>query len=89
VAFDHPDVPGLFQSQVRVHSVSWTGEPVSGARRIEGRVRYRDPRVPLAFEPDGDGTATVRFESPQRALAPGQVLALYEGERLLGGAIYA
>jgi tRNA-uridine 2-sulfurtransferase len=89
VAFDHPDAPGLFQSEVRVHSTSWTGAPLSGASTIEGRVRYRDPRVPLTFESEGGGTALVRFASPQRALAPGQVLALYEGDRLLGGAIYA
>jgi tRNA-specific 2-thiouridylase len=89
VAFDHPDAPGLFQSQVRVRSISWTGEPVERAGPLEGRVRYRDPRVPLLFEPDGGGTGLVRFRSPQRALAAGQVLALYEGERLLGGAVYA
>jgi tRNA-specific 2-thiouridylase len=35
-----------------------------------------------------DGTATIRFRTPQRALASGQILALYEGEQLLGGAVY-
>jgi tRNA-specific 2-thiouridylase len=89
VEFDRADAPGLFQTEVRVHSISWTGEPVSAARDLEGRVRYRDPRVPLSFEPSGDGAALVRFRSPQRALASGQVLALYDGSRLLGGAVYA
>jgi tRNA-specific 2-thiouridylase len=89
VGFDHPDAPGLFQSEVRVHSLSWTGAPVLEARTLEGRVRYRDPRVPLHFDPQGGAAALVRFERPQRALAPGQVLALYEGERVLGGGIYA
>ena len=88
VAFDHPDAPGLFQTEVRVHSLSWTGAPVEGACSIEGRVRYRDPRVPLEFIPEGGGTARVRFRSPQRALASGQVLALYDGPRLLGGGVY-
>ena len=89
VSFDHPDAPGLFQGEVRVHSLSWTGEPVLAARPLEGRVRYRDPRVPLDFVPEGGGTALIRFGRPQRALASGQVLALYEGTRLLGGAVYA
>ncbi len=89
VAFDHADAPGLFQSSVRVHSLSWTGERVDRARRLEGRVRYRDPRVPLEFEPEAGGWATVRFEEPQRALAPGQILALYDGPRLLGGGVYS
>ncbi len=89
VGFDHPDAPGLFQSQVRVHSLSWTGSPVQEARSLEGRVRYRDPRVPLHFEPEGGATGLIRFAGPQRALAAGQVLALYQGERLLGGGVYA
>ena len=89
VGFDHPDAPGLFQSEVRVHSLSWTGEPLASARRLEGRVRYRDPRVPLAFHPEGERGALVRFDRPQRALAQGQVLALYDGPRLLGGGVYA
>jgi tRNA-specific 2-thiouridylase len=89
VAFDRPDAPGLFQSEVRVHSLSWVQGPVEGEASLEGRVRYRDPRVPLRFVPEGRGTALVRFASPQRALAPGQVLALYDGDRVLGGGVYA
>jgi tRNA-specific 2-thiouridylase len=89
VAFDRSDAPGLFQSEVRVHSLRWTGTPVPESRSLEGRVRYRDPRVTLDFEPEGGGTALVRFRQPQRALASGQILALYDGTRLLGGAVYA
>ncbi|MDP3070711.1 MAG: tRNA 2-thiouridine(34) synthase MnmA [Opitutaceae bacterium] len=89
VAFDHPEAPGLFQHEVRVHSLSWIGDPIDTPRALEGRVRYRDPRVPIEFIPEGGGTALVRFSTPQRGLASGQVLALHEGERLLGGGIYA
>ena len=88
VAFDHPEAPGLFQREIRVHSLSWTGDPVTSAQPLEGRVRYRDPRVALDFLPEGGGTALVRFREPQRALAGGQILALYQGERLLGGGVY-
>jgi tRNA-specific 2-thiouridylase len=88
VAFDSPEAPGLWCSEIRVHGLSWTGLPLTQACRIEGRVRYRDPRVGMSFEPGADGSATVRFEKPQRALASGQVLALYDGERLLGGGVY-
>jgi tRNA-specific 2-thiouridylase len=88
VAFDGPDAPGLFQREVRVHALSWVGEPIGAARRLEGRVRYRDPRVPLEFIPEGGGTALIQFDTPQRGLAGGQVIAFHEGERLLGGGIY-
>ena len=89
VAFDHPDAPGLFQHEVRIHSLSWTGMPITAPSTLEGRVRYRDPRVALDFTPEGGSTALIRFHEPQRALASGQILALYEGERLLGGGVYA
>jgi len=89
VAFDRPEAPGLFQSEARVHSLSWTGAPLTAAAAVEGRVRYRDPRVALEFVPEAGGTARVRFREPQRALASGQILALYDGARLLGGGVYA
>ena len=96
VAFEGPDAPGLFTTEARVHSLSWIGAPVTGPRLLEGRVRYRDPRVQLEFTPGAQGppsgpgsSATIRFRVPQRALAPGQILALHDGERLLGGGVYA
>jgi len=88
VAFDHADAPGLFVSEIRIHALSWIGDAVSTSRWLEGRVRYRDPRVALEFIPESGGTALIRFREPQRALASGQILALYDGERLLGGGVY-
>ena len=88
VAFDAADAPGLFQSEARVHSLQWNAVPITTPRRLEGRVRYRDPRTAIEFIPGSDDTALVRFDEPQRGLASGQILALYEGERLLGGGVY-
>jgi len=73
---------------VRVQALSWIGEPVTTTRELEGRVRYRDPRVAMRFEPQPDGTALVHFREPQRGLAAGQILAIHDGERLLGGGVY-
>ncbi|CAM2991652.1 tRNA 2-thiouridine(34) synthase MnmA [Rariglobus hedericola] len=88
VAFDAADAPGLFQTEVRVHSLQWNASPVTSVQRLEGRVRYRDPRVAIEFIPEGGNTALVRFEEPQRGLASGQILAIHDGERLLGGGVY-
>ena len=88
VAFDHEDAPGLFQSEVSLHGLHWTQGPVTVESRLEARVRYRDPRVPIRFIPEGPGTARVIFETPQRALASGQIMAIHDGERLLGGGVY-
>lgn len=88
VAFDAADAPGLFQTEVRVHSLQWNTAPITALRRLEGRVRYRDPRVAIEFIPEEGNTALVRFDTPQRGLASGQILALHDGERLLGGGVY-
>ena len=42
----------------------------------------------ILFKPKGNNEAQVAFNHPQRALAKGQVIALYDGEKLLGGGIY-
>jgi len=89
VAFDGPEAPGLWTNECHVHSVSFIGDPVTVQRRIECKVRYRDPRVFIEFAPGPDRIAAVRFEQPQRALASGQIMALYDGEQLLGGAVFA
>ncbi len=100
VAFDGPEAPGLWTRECRVHSLSFTGEPITRPCRLEARVRYRDPRVPIEFIPEVERvdlnalpaqpvSAGIKFDAPQRALASGQVLALYDGERLLGGGVFA
>ncbi|MEI6107794.1 MAG: tRNA 2-thiouridine(34) synthase MnmA, partial [Opitutae bacterium] len=88
VAFDGPLAPGLWTSECRVHSLSFIGEPIPTARRLECRVRYRDPRVAIEYSPDEPSTALIKFTQPQRALASGQIMALYDGEKLLGGAVF-
>ena len=88
VAFDGPEAPGLWAGECRVHSVSFLGEPITAPRRIECRVRYRDPRVVCEFTPEAGNAAHIRFAQPQRALAPGQIMAFYDDEKLLGGAVF-
>jgi len=119
VAFDEADAPGLWTNEAHIHSLSFINEAIIEPVRIEARVRYRDPRVPIYFTPlpeketlieptrtpnhegcaaSGDAIspacmsaprrAHIRFETPQRALAAGQIIALYRGEELLGGAVF-
>jgi len=89
VAFDDPEAPGLFTDRVRVRNLQWLGPAPTAPLALEGRVRYRDPRVALQVTPESGGFGEVRFDRPQRGLARGQVLALYQGQRLVGGGIYS
>lgn len=54
---------------------------------IEARIRYRQPLAKCVVEKiDGD-QAFVRFLSPQRSVAPGQFIAFYHGDELIGSGI--
>ncbi|MFI5356570.1 MAG: tRNA 2-thiouridine(34) synthase MnmA [Opitutales bacterium] len=89
VAFDEPAAPGLWTGECRVHSLSFLNAPITAPARLECRVRYRDPRVAIELTPEGPAAVHIKFDQPQRALAAGQILALYRGEQLLGGGVFA
>lgn len=69
----------------RLGGVSWIGSAPRGPLRATVRIRYRHPGAPAWVEPDGEGGAAVRFETPVAALAPGQAAVFYAGDRVLGG----
>ena len=52
--------------------------------RVTARLRYRHAGVLAEVDASGD-EATLRFEAPQRGVAPGQAAVLYDGERVVGG----
>ncbi len=67
--------------------VSWVaGGPPEDCVPFEAevRVRYRGEDVPAVVTADGP-RARVEFRAPQRAIAPGQSVAFYRGDELLGG----
>ena len=89
ISFESPHAPRLYSSRCAVSNLSFIGPTISLESRIEAKVRYRDPRVPISYSPTSDHSVEITFDDPQRALALGQVIALYDGERLLGGGIYS
>lgn len=50
-----------------------------------GKIRYKDPGAPCRVWQTGNDELRVVFETPRRAITPGQSLVLYEGEDVLGG----
>jgi tRNA-specific 2-thiouridylase len=49
------------------------------------QVRYRHEAAPATVRGLGDGLVSVRFATPQAAIAPGQAAVAYEGDTVLGG----
>ncbi len=80
----------LFSEALVAADASWIGEPPAGlddGLRCTAKVRHRQPDQACAVRPLGDGRLAVRFEARQRAVAPGQFIVFYAGDRCLGGAV--
>jgi tRNA-uridine 2-sulfurtransferase len=89
VAFESSHPEALWHREARLYQLNWlVREPPLAPCDLLVKVRYRDPSVPARFEPGPHGSARLLFAEEQRALASGQVCALYDGVRLLGGGIY-
>ena len=78
----------LFKRTARIARVSYTaGVAPALPVGLLGKIRYLHPPAPATLTPTGDGIATVRFANPQRAMAPGQSLVLYDGDRVFAGGV--
>ncbi len=67
-------------------SVSARGRLHVPAERVEAKLRYRSPVVPARVEATARGFR-LRLEQPAYAVAPGQVVALYEGDAVVGSGL--
>ncbi|MBM3318909.1 MAG: tRNA 2-thiouridine(34) synthase MnmA, partial [Candidatus Eisenbacteria bacterium] len=68
----------------------WIALPgLDGPRAVRAAIRYRHEGADAVVSPLGPGRVRVRFVRPQRAVAPGQVVAFYEDDVVLGAGIIA
>lgn len=75
----------LWKPELRMTSAHWINEaPKEGVYQV--RVRHRAPLVNVTLRYDHDDVV-LTFENPERAVAPGQSLVLYDGLICLGGGI--
>ncbi|MDZ7288892.1 MAG: tRNA 2-thiouridine(34) synthase MnmA [candidate division KSB1 bacterium] len=78
----------LRQSDFVVSSVNWGSYycPPDGTA-VSCKIRYRDPGTPAILLQAEPHRARVHFESPQRAITPGQSAVFYDGEVVVGGGV--
>ncbi|MHB8918760.1 MAG: tRNA 2-thiouridine(34) synthase MnmA, partial [Desulfocucumaceae bacterium] len=60
-------------------------EKLEGPLRVEAQIRYNGKPQPAVISPVEGGLVRVDFDSPQRAITPGQAVVYYQRDLLIGG----
>ena len=76
----------LFSPALRANNWNWY--PFSELTQPMGvtvKTRHSQQEQPATVYPEENGFARVEFDSPQRAVTPGQAVVLYDGDLVVGG----
>lgn len=78
----------LFATTLIADNWNWFPfEELTEPIRVLAKARYRHIPQPATVYPMEGGKAKVVFDAPQRAMTPGQTVALYDGDMVVGGGI--
>lgn len=82
------DHPALFKNTLESTQLHWTRDKAPGQSfSCTAKVRYRQLDQACDVLINSDGTAQVQFDSPVRAITPGQSIVFYQNEICLGGGV--
>jgi tRNA-specific 2-thiouridylase len=77
----------LLGATVNASGVNWLADaPVEGSR-VTVRIRHRAPLAAGAISRISEDAIEIALDEPVSSIAPGQSLAIYRGEQLLGGGL--
>tara|TARA_R110002072_G_scaffold11246_1_gene51259 strand:- start:2162 stop:3283 length:1122 start_codon:yes stop_codon:yes gene_type:complete len=79
--------PLLYSKTLAAIQPDWINAAPDFPLSCTAKVRYRQADQLCTIDQDKNQNLIVSFESPQRAVTPGQSIVFYSGERCLGGAI--
>jgi len=80
------DHPALFSNTLDASTLHWFADPPALDIRCTAKIRYRQSDQACRVRIRSD-KAEVTFESPQRAVAPGQFVVFYAGDECLGSGV--
>ncbi len=74
----------LLTEETALHDLTWVDGPVAVGGQVLAQVSAHGSAVPATFE-----GARLRWSAPQRRVAPGQTVALYDGDVVVGAGLAA
>jgi tRNA-specific 2-thiouridylase len=82
------DHPRLYSSGLIAGQMHWiVAPPAPPNYRCHAKIRYRQADQACMLQPLDNGDYQVLFDTPQRAVAPGQSVVFYRGDECLGGGV--
>ncbi|MEW9796681.1 tRNA 2-thiouridine(34) synthase MnmA [Alteromonas lipolytica] len=82
------DHPRLYSDGLIAKQLHWVDRtPLTAPVRAAVKTRYRQADIPCTITPLDDDNVRVEFDSPQKAVTPGQSAVFYMDEVCLGGGI--
>jgi tRNA-uridine 2-sulfurtransferase len=86
VVTDNPADPFLHTKEVHIHSMHWLDKPKQFPAVVQARSRHQGVLVAACVTPKGK-YYVISFTKPQKAVASGQSIVLYNGKQVMGGGI--
>ncbi|TAL50642.1 tRNA 2-thiouridine(34) synthase MnmA [Patescibacteria group bacterium] len=78
--------PALYRSELTATQLNWFEKPPF-PHTCTARIRYRQEFQNCTITISDQSVVSVLFNSPQRAITPGQSIVFYDGDKILGGGI--
>lgn len=76
----------LQRSRFTANRLNWVSEAAPAAAiRIAAKIRHRHEPAPATLRVTGEDAVEVIFDSPQRAVTPGQAAVFYSADEVVGG----
>ncbi|MDR0916655.1 MAG: tRNA 2-thiouridine(34) synthase MnmA [Oscillospiraceae bacterium] len=76
----------LYATRFTVNRVNLIAvDSLDGDTRCDVKIRYASPAKPATVRQTDNDTLEITFDSPQRAITPGQAAVLYDGDCVIGG----
>ena len=76
----------LYSSGLIAENMNWLPFPeLTAPLAVTAKIRHSQLDLAATVYPEENGYARVEFQTPQRAITPGQAVVLYDGDYVVGG----